>query len=79
MTETASPDGPGVCKCMACECEHVAHLDGAKRTPNGNPGHDYGARFAPGYLTEIQTTYGKFRVCRDCATDCHDNKNTRAP
>lgn len=58
----------------SCQCEHVAHLDYDKRpqplTPNGNPSHKYGARFHDSYLGGVETPYGKFVVCKDCARDC---------
>lgn len=54
-----------------CECEHVAHVDRDERTPNGNPAHAYGVRFAERALETIKTTFGTFAVCRDCARDCH--------
>jgi hypothetical protein len=54
---------------LACECEHAAHFDRTARTPNGNPGHDYGVGFAIG--VKISTPYGTFRVCESCARDCH--------
>ena len=52
-----------------CECEHVSHLDTNARTPNGNPGHIYGAA---GWLNlqPVKTPYGTFHVCKDCADDC---------
>lgn len=56
----------------ACQCEHEAHLDKAKLTPNGNPGHRYWQSFRLKQLVEVQTTYGTFRVCPDCAEDCHN-------
>jgi len=52
-----------------CECEHIAHCEKNERTPNGNPGHDYGASFAQ--LEAVQTWYGAFFVCKDCAEDCY--------
>ena len=55
---------------VQCECEHIAHNDRHWLTPNGNPGHNYGARFAPEYTTHVQTTYGKLKVCLDCYFDC---------
>jgi hypothetical protein len=57
----------------ACECEHAAHFeDEQARTPNGNPGHKYGVRFAPRAMHVAKTTGGTFTVCRDCFTDCID-------
>jgi len=51
-----------------CECEHIAHFDETKTTPNTNPGHKYGVMFFN--TQEIITNYGKFIVCDDCANDC---------
>ena len=56
---------------MDCECEHVCHMDTSKRSPLGNPGHKYGAKFHSLYCEQIKTPYGTFRVCRDCAKDCY--------
>ena len=66
----------------SCECEHLSHdpesfgTSGQRTmTPNGNPGHDYGAKFSIGYLSAIKTDYGTFVVCVDCSNDClHDYK-----
>jgi len=55
----------------ACKCEHEAHFDRKKRTPDGNPTHKYGMRYAMSYLRRVQTPYGIFTVCRDCAEDCY--------
>lgn len=56
-----------------CQCEHAAHFpDEGKRTPNGNPGHDYSQRFASTFIHRVKTTGGTFDVCRDCFTDCID-------
>ncbi len=56
-----------------CNCEHAAHFDQPEiKTPNGNPGHEYGVKVALAYLTAIETTYGAFTVCENCATDCHN-------
>lgn len=51
-----------------CECEHAAHFERDKRTPNGNPGHKWGAKFAT--RVPVKTPYGTFHVCVDCASDC---------
>lgn len=55
-----------------CQCEHVAHFEHERRTPNGNPGHDYGVQFAT--VIRVATDYGVFAVCLDCWRDCwgHD-------
>jgi hypothetical protein len=55
----------------SCLCEHIAHSDRNERTPNGNPGHTYGARYHPTFLVNVKTPYGTFLVCKDCAKDCH--------
>jgi len=52
---------------LPCQCEHTAHFGGGRRTPNGNPGHDYGARFAPDAIVRVPG----FTLCPDCAADCH--------
>jgi hypothetical protein len=58
-----------------CECEHVAHSRNREHlTPNGNPGHKYGVRYALSYLVKVKTTYGTFEVCKDCADDCYQNE-----
>jgi hypothetical protein len=57
-----------------CQCEHAAHFPDdweVQVTPNGNPGHKYGVAFLPAAIRTVQTTYGAFNVCRDCAADCH--------
>lgn len=57
-----------------CQCEHIAHFHEEKKlTPNGNPGHEYGQMFAESYLVDKGTPYGKFIVCKDCASDCLAN------
>ena len=56
----------------ACACEHVAHFETGRFTPNGNPGHTYGVRFAQ--LVHVATVFGSFAVCADCARDCHYGK-----
>lgn len=56
----------------ACECEHAAHFhdEGRQLTPNGNPGHKYGVKYALSYIEPRKTVNGTFHVCRDCARDC---------
>lgn len=54
-----------------CECEHIAHDERGRRTPNGNPGHRYFTRYAAGYLVTVHTTRGNITICKDCAKDCH--------
>lgn len=51
-----------------CQCEHISHLDKNEKTPNGNPGHKYGAKFYD--LRSVKTPYGIFHVCADCENDC---------
>jgi hypothetical protein len=58
-----------------CQCEHIAHLEKSRRTPNGNPGHKYGAQFMR--LKEVKTAYGTFHICLDCWQDCHQQENHR--
>lgn len=55
-----------------CECEHSAHTDRAEgvKTPNGNPGHEYGANFNKNYMKAVKVPFGTFNVCLDCADDC---------
>lgn len=55
---------------VRCECEHTAHLEKGKTTPNGNSGHKYGAMFSLFYMELISTPYGTYHVCTDCAHDC---------
>lgn len=54
-----------------CHCEHSAHFDRDLRTPHGNPSHRYGQAFHPLAMRDASTPYGSFRVCMDCAKDCH--------
>lgn len=58
-----------------CECEHLAHLEKGIITPNGNPGHKYGATFSQLHMQVVETPYGSFYVCSDCAHDCLANLN----
>jgi hypothetical protein len=53
-----------------CRCEHEAHFDRTKRTPFGNPGHEYGVSYAEPLIQTVKTTWGTFQVCPDCAKDC---------
>jgi len=53
-----------------CQCEHIAHFDTTKQTPNGNPAHPYEINYFESYLTRINTNYGTYLVCKDCAKDC---------
>jgi hypothetical protein len=53
-------------------CEIVAS---DVRTPNGNPGHKYGAQFMS--LKEVKTAYGTFHICLDCWQDYHQQENHR--
>ena len=54
-----------------CQCEHAAHFrDEHELTPNGNPGHYYGAHFREAYVTTVDTGFGPFVVCFDCVLDC---------
>lgn len=50
-----------------CQCEHVAHFERQKRTPNGNPAHSYGKKFAERVLVRMNLSY---EVCKDCSEDC---------
>lgn len=54
-----------------CDCEHIAHMEAHERTPNGNPGHTYQAKFADTFMTAVITPYGTFNVCKDCRNDCY--------
>jgi hypothetical protein len=51
---------------VECQCEHEAHFDPVKRTPDGNPGHRYGARFTGYFMVQVRSE----RLCPDCAADC---------
>lgn len=68
------PTFPATLTTEPCQCEHRAHFfetHGPRpHTPNGNPGHAYGARYVPSYMTDLLTVFGKFRVCKDCLDDC---------
>jgi hypothetical protein len=55
---------------QSCECEHKSHFDKNKLTPNQNPAHLYGVKFSTNYLRKVETLYGSFVVCKDCAEDC---------
>jgi hypothetical protein len=69
-----------------CECEHIAHGDmfgkpediafRNRTTPNGNPGHKFGAKYDSSYLQTVNTIYGTYHVCRDCAQDCWLDERT---
>ncbi len=62
-------------KTVQCECEHISHFERNRRSPNGNPTHKYGRLYAESYMVSMDTEYGAFRVCKDCAEDCmHDFK-----
>lgn len=50
----------------ACECEHAAHFS-SRLTPQGRPGHAYGAKIL---ATRLTTVMPGLRVCPDCLTDC---------
>ena len=63
----------------ACDCEHACHFpcacEDATHTscvssPNGNPGHRYGVRFARDRMESVSTIYGTMLVCPDCAEEC---------
>jgi len=56
---------------VKCQCEHIAHFERDKRTPNGNPAHSYGVAYSDRFITRVATSYGVFTVCLDCAKDCH--------
>src|SRR5262245_35788197 len=55
-----------------CECEHIAHFEKERRTPNGNPGHKYGAEFYQHATCSKKTTYGTMWFCVDCTVDCQN-------
>ena len=57
-------------KLKPCECEHSAHFNIMFTTPNGNPAHGYGKEFNEQLMHKVQTPYGEYHVCLDCATDC---------
>lgn len=63
-----------------CECSQEAHFHGTDGepnalTPNGNPGHLYGAKYAAGYLYTFRTMYRLLVICKDCAQDCYREYN----
>lgn len=47
-----------------CQCEHEAHFDKTKHTPNGNFGHIYEQIF--------MTDNKSFTFCQDCEKDCQN-------
>ena len=61
---------------VRCECEHIAHTDRHAQTPKGNPGHRYGQTFKRWYMAEVDTIFGRFYVCSDCARDCELDLDT---
>jgi hypothetical protein len=59
-------------KIVECECEHASHFPEEKKlSPNGNPNHKYGQGYCAHYMVTVQTPFGKFTVCRECADDCY--------
>lgn len=58
----------------SCECEHIAHMDRDRHTPNGNPSHRYGVEFNAELLQLASTERGHFWVCPDCAGDCQHGR-----
>lgn len=56
---------------FTCECEHAAHFtegfDSFGATVKGIR-HEYGSTFYA--VTRVQTPYGAFTVCQECADDC---------
>jgi hypothetical protein len=58
-----------------CECEHICHFEKDKRSPNGNPGHNYGIKFVERKMQEVKSTLGLHSTfyCMDCANDCMVN------
>lgn len=55
----------------SCECEHLCHFKEENfLSPNGNPGHEFGAKFNSDLMAITATTYGHFTVCPDCTKDC---------
>ena len=62
-----------------CECEHTSHFWGKGEprvySPNGNPNHRSGIKYAETYLVDVQTPMGTFKVCKDCAKDCYHPDN----
>jgi len=56
-----------------CQCEHIAHCQRDRFTPNAKPGHRYQARFMYEKLVAVKTPYGVYRVCKDCEMDCFQN------
>lgn len=65
---------PHVVESAPCECEHACHhADTGAVSPNGNPGHRYGAKFVVGKLVTVRTDGQTERVCPDCAADCRQN------
>ena len=54
-----------------CQCEHLAHFEHEVPTPKGNPGHLYGDLFLRRHLVRVETPFGVFNLCPECAQDCH--------
>lgn len=65
-----NPNDSTSIKFASCQCEHIAHFEQSKRTPNGNPGHRYAARFNPATMKIVKTECGTFHICADCEKDC---------
>ncbi len=58
---------------MKCCCEDSSHFSSYLRTPDGNPGHDFGIEV--GETHPIRAKDGVvYEVCVDCADDCHRPK-----
>jgi hypothetical protein len=59
---------------VTCQCEHASHFwgDDEPRTlsPNGNPSHIYGTKYAVGFM---MAGPAGLTICRDCREDCHGN------
>lgn len=47
-----------------CECENAIHAVLGSKT------HRYGMKCYPENLQVVQTKYGAFKVCKECANSC---------
>lgn len=52
-----------------CQCEHEAHFDlsAADDPMVGHSCHKYMNEFPESYVVEVRTTYGTYKMCKDCA------------
>lgn len=57
------PQVPERAMTAECECEHIDHFEG-EGDPNA---HRYGHECDLETMTQVQTEFGTFTVCVDCA------------